>query len=160
MIIDKPSTLSAIEPAILYRLKTMTPDRLALIAEVGEGLENRISDSAQKYNSLEEILNAVKTKRYTMARLRRIVIQTLLGITSRIQNTPVPYLRVLGIKSGCDDMLKNAGLPLIIKTKADYEKLDDSAKEIFDIDINASHAMNIALKGAVINEFTQPLLKV
>lgn len=160
MIIDKPSTLSAVEPAILYRLKTMTTDRLALIAEVGEGLENRISDSAQKYNSLEEILNAVKTKRYTMARLRRIVIQSLLGITSRIQNTPVPYLRVLGIKSGCDDMLKNAGLPLIIKTKADYEKLDDSAREIFNIDINASHAMNIALKGAVINEFTQPLLKV
>ena len=156
---EKPCALSAIEAAILFRLKTISPGELAGIAEVDEGLEHRIIEAARRYNSLEEILSAIKTKRYTMARLRRIAIQALLSITAEMQKTPVPYLRVLGMKRGSEDALKGAGLPLIIKTKADYEGLDNSAKEIFSVDLRAAEAMNIALGGESVNEFARKVIK-
>jgi hypothetical protein len=78
-----------------------------------------------------------------------------------MQSTPVPYLRILGIKSGSEDLLRGANLPLIVKVRTDYEKLNQiSAKEIFNVDLRAAEAMNIARKADPINEFTQGIIKV
>lgn len=161
MEIDQPCGMKSIEAAILYRLKTITSEELHRIADVSEGLEYRIIDAAKQYNSLSEIYNTVKTKRYTMARIRRIVMAAFLSITSDMQNTPVPYVRILGIKSGLEGMLRGAKLPLIVKTKADYDDLNHiSAKEIFKVDLRAAEAMNIARRADPINEFTQGVIKI
>ena len=161
MEITDPCRLKSIESAILYRLKTITAEEFHHIADVSEGLEYRIVDAAKQYNSLSEIYNAVKTKRYTMARIRRIVLAAFLNISQEMQNTPVPYIRVLGIKAGLEGFLKGAKLPLIVKTKADYESLSNiSAKEIFNVDLRAAEAMNIAKGGEPINEFTEGVIKV
>lgn len=159
MAIEKPATLSAIEAAILYRLKTMTADKIALLSEVGEGLENRICDAALHFNSFSEITEHIKTKRYTMARIRRILINALLGITRDLQNTPVPYIRVLGVRKEKTALLKSSYLPLIIDVRRGYDLLDNSAKEIFDIDIKATALMNIAADTAI-NEFSEGIIKV
>ena len=158
MKIEKPAALSTLENAILYILKTSTPEEIAKLADVSEGLENRIYEVAQEYNSIEEILTAVKTKRYTHARLRRILLYALLGITSDIQNTPVPYVRILGVKERMESLIQYAALPLVVRVKADYDKLDNSSKEIFDIDRKATQAMNLA-RNEHINEFSQGVIK-
>lgn len=159
MEIDRPCNIRSIESAVLYRLKTITPDELSKIADVSEGLEYRISEAAKQYNSLSEICGAVKTKRYTMAKIRRVIISAFLGITAQMQETPVPYLRILGVRSGLEGIFRGAKLPLVVKTRADYESLNDSAKEIFDVDLKASEAMNIAKGGEPINEFTEGIIK-
>ena len=118
-------------------------------------------DAAKQFNSLEEIYNTVKTKRYTMARIRRIILSAFLNITADLQNTPVPYLRILGIRSGSEDLLKCTRIPLIVKVKTDYDHLDHiSAKEIFDVDLRAAAAMNLARSSDPLNEFTQVFIKV
>ena len=161
MEIPHACTIKSIEPAILYRLKTISAEELRQIADVSEGLEYRIIEAAKQYNSLSEIYDAVKTKRYTMARIRRIILSVFLNITVELQSTPVPYLRILGIKSGWEEVLRGAKLPLIVKVKADYEHLNQiSAKEIFYADLRAAEAMNIAKEGDPINEFTQGVIKV
>ena len=161
MEIDRPCRLSSIESAILYRLKTTTPEELRRIADVSEGLEYRIIEAAKQFNSLNEIYNAVKTKRYTMARIRRIVLAAFLNITQEMQNTPVPYLRILGFKAGLEGLLRGAALPLIVKTKTDYESLNNiSAKEIFNVDLRAAEAMNIAKGGQPINEFSNGVIRL
>lgn len=161
MEISEPCQLGAIESAVLYRLKTITAEELSQIADVGEGLENRILEAARQYNSLTEIYNAVKTKRYTMARIRRIILSAFFDITAEMQRTPVPYLRILGITSGSEGMLKGVKLPLIVKVKSDYERLEHiSSKEIFNVDLRAAEAMNIAREDKPINEFTQAVIKV
>jgi len=159
MEISDPCNIKSIEAAVLYRLKTITPEELANIADVSEGIEYRIIEAAKEYNSLSEIYDAVKTKRYTMARIRRIILSAFLNITAEIQNSPVPYLRILGIRSGLEGVLRGAKLPLIVKTKADYEQLNSSAKEIFNVDLRAAEAMNIARATQPINEFTQGVIK-
>ncbi len=159
MTIKDPAALSAIESAVIYTLKCRSAQEISALSEVSEGLENRILDAAQRYNSIEEILEAVKTKRYTHARLRRIMIYSLLGVTASIQNTPVPYLRILGVREGKEHLLKDAALPLVAKVKADYEALNNSSKEIFDLDIRATHAMNL-VRNESINEFSEGIIKI
>ena len=159
MEIDRPCNIRSIESAVVYRLKTISPDELRMIADVSEGLEFRICEAAKQYNSLSEICGAIKTKRYTMAKIRRIIISAFLDITAQIQDTPVPYLRILAVRSGLEGILRGAKLPLIVKTRTDYDTLYDSAKEIFDADLRASEAMNIARRLEPINEFTKGVIK-
>ena len=157
MAVEKPTKTDALETAILYRLKTIFPNELSQIADVSEGLENRIISAAKLYNNVDGILHDVKTKRYTMSRLRRIVLCAFLNITSKQQNLPVPYCRVLGIKYSAKNILAESQLPLVIKTKTDYDRLNISAKEIFNVDLLASEAMNIA-SDQMINEFSQGVI--
>ena len=91
--ITRPELL---DRAILYRLRTMTAEELRALPDVGEGLENRILEAARRCGSVEELLGSVKTKRYTHARLRRILACALLGVTERLQTGEWDYVRVLG----------------------------------------------------------------
>lgn len=159
MAIESPAFLETIEPVILYKLKTMDTDELALLPDVTEGLENRIYEHAIQYNSLLEISEHIKTKRYTMARIRRILIYALLDITERLQKTPVPYIRVLGVKKDKAELLKSHDLPLIVDVRRGYDLLDNSAKEIFNVDLKAAEAMNIARKISL-NEFSRGIIKI
>ena len=160
MRIGQPVRLSVIEPAVLYRLRTISPQELCGIAGVSEGLENRIMAAAKKYYSLEEILKAVKTKRYTMARLRRILLSAFLDITAEMQRTPVPYLRVLGIRSGKEALLKDTRLPLLVKVRTDAQALSEAEKEIFRADLRATEAMNLASKQIPKNDYSEGIIRI
>ena len=104
---------SLLERVLLYRLRTMTAEELAALPEVSEGLENRITDAASKYNSIEEILSAVKTKRYIHARLRRIMVYALLGITESLQAQQPGYVRVLGMNDAGASMLRDCRFEVV-----------------------------------------------
>ena len=77
------------------------------LPEVGEGLENRLAAAVAAETSLEGILRAVKTKRYTHARLRRILCCAALGITEELQARRADYVRVLGFTDEGARLLKN-----------------------------------------------------
>lgn len=87
-------SLQNLERLILYKLRTTDPDEMHQIAEIGQGLEYRLY-KAKRSASLEELLRSIQTKRYPMARLRRILLHLLLDIrTQDIQKYP-PYGRIL-----------------------------------------------------------------
>lgn len=96
-----------IERALLFKLRNMTAEDFRVLPEVGEGLEYRFVTAAARYNSIEEILYAVKTKRYTLARLRRIICCAALGITEAMQSQTAEYARVLGFTEAGEKMLKS-----------------------------------------------------
>lgn len=160
MVIDNPSTISNLETAILYKLKTMTKEEIQNLPDVSEGLHNRIYKCVREYNSLEEILLNLKTKRYTMARLRRIVICALLSITKDIQAESPQYIRVLGMNDKGAQLLKNSTLPIVAKVKQDYDKLSYSAQAVFDIDTTASDVFMLSTKDNNLNDFNKQLIKI
>ncbi len=87
-------SMENLERLILYKLRTTDPDEMHGIAEIGQGLEHRLY-KAKRSASLEELLKNIQTKRYPMARLRRILLHLLLDIrTEDIQKYP-PYVRIL-----------------------------------------------------------------
>ena len=96
-----------LERVILYMLRTTAPGYLTEINDVGQGLENRIY-GARMASSLDELLFTIKTKRYTMARIRRILLSSLIGITSDDLKVLPPYARILAINERGADILAKA----------------------------------------------------
>ena len=161
--ITNPADFKNLERTVLYRMRTMNKDEIAALPDVKEGLENRIYDAVQTSGSLDELLDSVKTNRYTMSRLRRILVYALLGITADLPQTDAPYIRVLAFnKKGAELMShikKRSSLPLITNVSDGYNSLDDNAKRIFDIDIRATDIFNLATEkvGECKSDFTRKL---
>jgi len=103
-------TLSYGEGAMLARLRTMTEADFAALPYGSEGLWRKLMHSVRSCATLEEILTATKSKRYTRTRLDRMVMCAFLGITKEMLETPSPYTRVLGFNDTGREILKKARL--------------------------------------------------
>lgn len=101
-------TLCNGEQAILYRLKTMTDAEFEALPYGSEGLWRKLMHNSRKYNTLEEIITATKSKRYTRTRLDRMVMCAFLGITSEMLSLPAPYINVLAFNDIGREALKLA----------------------------------------------------
>lgn len=91
--------LFVFEKQILYILRKMTLQEIAALPDVTEGLEYRIKEAANVCTTLESLITYIKTKRYTLTRIQRVLIHALLGITEKDVNASKrvrPYIRVLG----------------------------------------------------------------
>ena len=130
-----------LDRVLLCRLRSMDAAALAALPEVSEGLENRILAAVRQYNSVEEILSAVKTKRYTHARLRRILVYALLNITADMQAQLPSYARVLGFTERGATLLKSFRGEVITSVaavmKSESPNRDYLAKDILATDIAA-----------------------
>ncbi len=133
-----------LETAILYRLKTMSKNEIENLPDVSEGLHNRIFECAKNSNSLEELYECLKTKRYTLARLRRIVMYALLGITKDDMKENALYIRVLGMNHSGAKLLKSSKLPLVCKFPQDYNALSEEARRMLDIDLKAGEVFSLS----------------
>ena len=109
----------ALTQALLYRLRTMDADALAAIAGMDEGLHNRFLAAARTAATRDELILAVKSKRYTYARLSRIATNALLGVTdafAKAHSRPT-YARVLGFRRAAQPLLaeikRRGALPLV-----------------------------------------------
>ena len=100
----------AMDLAILSRLRAMTPEQLGRIRGVGEGLEYRLADAVRTAVTLPGLYEALKTKRYAHARLRRLVLDAALGYDDTLPALP-PYVQVLGAKQGALSLCGGAALP-------------------------------------------------
>ena len=81
--------------AVLSRLRAMDAAGLRAVRGAAEGLENRLAAAVQGAGTLDELVQAMRTKRYATARLRRLVLDAALGYTGDLPALP-PYLHVLG----------------------------------------------------------------
>lgn len=57
--------LAKYEQAIIYKLRSMELEEIALLPDVNEGLENKIKKAADSCNTLLELTEKIKSKRYT-----------------------------------------------------------------------------------------------
>ncbi|MGN0631831.1 MAG: nucleotidyltransferase family protein [Ruminococcus sp.] len=93
------ASLRNLERVILYKLRTMEPEEIAQIAEVGaQGLANRIYQ-ARTATSLDDLMERLKTKRYPASRLRRILLHMLIGIKKEDIYSLPPYGRILAFNN-------------------------------------------------------------
>lgn len=88
-----PILTSRLNMPFLFLLRQMSAEDFAKLDEVAEGLENRLYTAAKEAQSVDDFLTKVKTKRYTMARLRRILCRAAIGL-DKSPDTP-EYIRIL-----------------------------------------------------------------
>ncbi|OQB15674.1 MAG: hypothetical protein BWY15_00387 [Firmicutes bacterium ADurb.Bin193] len=115
-----PVDIGAVESAIVSRIRLASTEWLAGISGVAEGLENRLKKGALLYPTIDAITDYVKTKRYTHSRIRRIMVNILLGIRADDIGKSPEYIRVLGMNERGMTVLKKikkqGTLPVITKT--------------------------------------------
>ncbi len=111
-----PAQPARLEVGILSALRGMTRQQLAALPDISEGLENRLYQAVRSGRTLEEVLTLCKTKRYPLARLRRVVLSAYLGIEKNMSHLPPPYIRVLGFNKQGGQVLtqikQNCALPV------------------------------------------------
>lgn len=101
-------TLAAGERAMLMKLRTMTDAEFETVPYGSEGLWRKLMHESRRRATLEEILTAVKSKRYTRTRLDRMVMCAFLGLTQKDLATPAPYARILGFSQQGRQVLRTA----------------------------------------------------
>ncbi|NGZ75552.1 tRNA(Met) cytidine acetate ligase [Saccharibacillus alkalitolerans] len=121
----------ALAQPLLTALITRSPEELALVPGMDEGLEHRIAAALPRLPvpGTEALLSAIKTKRYTRTRLQRLLAHALLNhrgpLFGRDSLARGPrYIRVLGFSPKGRQLLKTmkktAKLPVVVRA-ADFD---------------------------------------
>ena len=96
--------------------------------------------------SLEELLETVKTKRYPLARLRRMALRAYLGLPPVPPDAP-PYLRLLAANERGTALLakmrETASLPVLTKP-ASVRRMGEEARRLFELEARASRLYALA----------------
>lgn len=135
------------ERGMLARLRSMTAEDFGALDQGREGVSNRLYCASRIGASLTDVLEAAKTKRYPLARLRRMVLWAYLGFTPDQIPEHVPYLRPLAANAVGRDLLaqmrKCASLPVLIKPAA-VRCLSEEARWLFDLEVRGADLYALA----------------
>lgn len=129
-------TLENGERAMLAVLKSRSPVEFEEAPFGSEGLWSKVMKACRRENSLEGILFACKSKRYTMSRLKRMLLCLFLGISQAMVDAPAPYLRALAFNDRGRQILRNMGegMPIVTGNVPDTPK----AKAYFSLECRAT----------------------
>ncbi len=100
-------TMQAGERAVLARLRTMADEEFEALPYGGEGLWRKLMQEARRGSSVEEILAATKSKRYTRTRLDRMCMCAFLGLNRDLMGQTQPYTRILGFTDRGRELLRS-----------------------------------------------------
>lgn len=138
-----------LETAVLFAMRNLNAADIAKSPDVSEGIENRIASAARQALSIEELYSLSKTKRYTHARIRRIVMNSVLGISGEESSADVPYIRILGMNDRGAEIVRmmkeKSILPILSKT-SDIGSAGEKAQALFDIECRATDLRSLCLK--------------
>ena len=115
--------LHSMDDLLLYRLRSLSLSDMAGLPDVSEGLEHRLYRLCRETSTRAELLAKLKCKRYTHARLSRLLTHALLGFTRELLAAhPVPtYARLIGLRRGAEPLLKElsrrATLPMLTSAR-------------------------------------------
>ena len=125
----------------LLKFKILTDKDLSIYLDVDEGIEYRILKFVNQSKTWDDLVNNVKTKRYTYNKINRMFIHILIGLTKEDnQNMNLDYLKILGFNSKGRDYLNSIKKDLGLSLNKDsliykYELLASSIyKEITKVD--------------------------
>lgn len=153
------SDIKNIEKGILSVLRTKTVGDLKQLPDLSEGVENKLYNGIRLANSLEELYNGIKVKRYPMARVRRLVLSAFLGFDNEYFMKPLPYVRVLGFNKNGREIIKNAkkisSVPIVTRVS------EIKGEKVFKTECRATDLYNLSLRKPEEcgKEFTVKLIK-
>ena len=101
-------SVAAGQRAWLARLRSMEEGEFERLPFGSEGLWRKVLSACRTEPTLEAIVQAAKSKRYTRTRLMRLLLCAYLGITEETLMQPAPYVRVLAVNGRGQRVLRQA----------------------------------------------------
>ena len=141
-----PMMIKNFEKEILFLLRKLSASELSEISDVTEGLENVLKKSVNEAFDIDNLIEKIKTKRYTKTRIQRILIHTLIGINKTIiqeQKETPQYARILAYskkgKKIIPELVKNSRIPIVTSVNKFLKSATSSQKEMLELDITATN---------------------
>lgn len=148
--------LNCFEKELIYTLRKMSTEEISNLPDVSEGLEFSIKKAANSCNTINEFLDIVKSKRYTVTRLQRILLYALLNISKEdmqlSKQVEMPYVRVLGFNDNGKKLIseiatKHPELKIITSVKKFIDTNSNKDLQVlFDKDVLATDVYSLAFK--------------
>ncbi len=162
-----PAALAFCTKGVLARLRAMEEAAFDLLPDSGEGLGRKLFQAVQAADDLESVYRLTKSKRYTHARIRRLVLWAFLGLTEADRPAAPPYLRVLGFSPRGQGLLKQmkttARLPVLVKP-AHAARLAPEARRVFALEARCTRMYDLCRaafgQSPGKNEYTQPPVRL
>lgn len=145
-------------PLLRHTLLQWSPDFIAKFADVNEGIEYALVKAAKHATNYEQFLNQIKSKRYTTARLQRMLTHILLGVTQQERDalTSPSYIRLLGMTSEGQHYMrytkKLRKLPVVSRVAGHQDAL-------LALDCKATAIYNLATGDTQTDFNTPPIIK-
>jgi len=141
-----------LSPVLEYMVKTRSPEYLADILDIDEGLQNRIIEAFGREQLISKSLLRLKSKRYTYTKLQRALLHILLDITKKDfaqLNASAPhYIRVLGFRKKWECLFKaiesSTSIPIVTNIKNYRTTLTNSALKLMEKEIISTDIYNLA----------------
>lgn len=133
-----PEALHPMDDLLLMALRRMTMEDMAQLPDMGEGLEHRLHRLCRETPGREALLTALKCKRYTHARLSRLLTHALLGFSREtLAAHPMPrYAKLIGIRQGAEPLLKELSSRSTLPIIADPVRL--KGDPVFELECRAT----------------------
>lgn len=142
-------------PLLKYKILSSTPNELARLQGVDEGIEHRLKEKIYDAHSFATFVQLVKTKRYTLPRIQRMCTHILTNTTKADlqfihKDDHLPYIRVLGFndkgKQYLNKIKHDITLPMYMslnRKNAHDLFIDERASDLYYacLDANASASL-------------------
>lgn len=134
--------------------------------DINEGIENKIYKSVFSCNNIYELQQSIKSKRYTLTKVKRILNNILLGITkddmNKVKNVmQLPYIRILAFNDKGREIIKQIKLNSKIKIINKFSNVNFEDDKVFETlikyDIKATNMYNIPYYKNNINLLKGPM---
>lgn len=111
------------------KYKIITENDLTIYEGVTEGIDQKLKKVINNSYSYEELIENIKSKRYTYNKISRMLLHILVGYTKKQQSemNKIEYIRILGFnekgKKYLNKIKKETDIPIISKFIRDYDML-------------------------------------
>ncbi|MFR2747265.1 MAG: nucleotidyltransferase family protein [Roseburia hominis] len=131
-----------------YLLLSSSATQLAQTADSSPEFANRMRNQLPYYTSFCSFASRLKSKEMTLTRINRILLHSILGITSSDYACgnaldKIPYLRILGFRKSAAPLLAalkaSAAVPLITRPSQAPKLLSPDAMQVFEHDVFAGN---------------------
>ena len=124
--IPKNSNINSINYDLFFKLlkyKIISDNNLDKYLTVDEGIDNRLKKVINNSNNMDELINSIKTKRYTYNRINRMFIHILIGLKKEDKEKTIhnDFIRIIGFNNIGKNYIKkikaNTNIPIITSLK-------------------------------------------
>lgn len=146
--------INIFEKQIIYNLRKMSLEEISNLPDVSEGLEHLIKTAAISSNNLNDLINSIKSKRYTLSRINRILLYSLLNISKddiNLSKKITPYIRILAFNDNGKKLLSaiskaNPNINLVTSVSKFMDNCtDNKLKYLLEKDIFATNVYSLYL---------------
>lgn len=128
----------------ILKYKIITEKDLSIYNTVNEGIDKKLKKEILNAKSIKELINLVKSKRYTYNKISRMLIHILCNYTKEKNKSfnDIKYIRILGFnnkgKTYLNKTKKDIDIEIISKIKKDKDQMLE-----FEIDTTKIYALSL-----------------